>query len=478
MTEQLQESNNLEKIGTERIEISQKSFRQYIFYWIGQQASLLGSSMVSFAIIWWLTITTQSELMLGIASLVNLGPSIFIAPVSGIIADRFNRKILLIIFDSLQATVTLALTLLFLTNNITVTLILLILGFRGIAQAFHSPVHLAITPTMVPTKHLSRMNGLNYLFSGIINIIGPVVGAALLAIPGITIGNILWADIITFGIALIPLLLITIPSVELSEEDKNQSLFRQITGGLRVLNETKGMVPLLVTAMFFNFFSTPLLVLLPLIVNKTFNGTEANYALVTGMANAAIVLGGLLMTFFKGFKRPVVFMLGSTIFMFLCQVSVILIPTNFSGRFWALGGALFLYALPVSVIDVIFMTSIQLLIPQDKLGRALAAVMAITPAIRPLGRFLSGVVAEFIGIPLLLIIASGVGILVILGMWFFTPLRVLDKKIGGLLKSRQKSSSPSSEEAEPDVLKDEFMNKPAKSKGNVEIKSTSNTALD
>ena len=82
---------------------SKKTFRHYLAYWAGQQASLLGSSIVSFAIIWWLTIETQSELMLGIASLVSLGPFVIIAPISGVIADRFSRKTLLITFDALHS---------------------------------------------------------------------------------------------------------------------------------------------------------------------------------------------------------------------------------------------------------------------------------------------------------------------------------------------------------------------------------------
>ncbi len=422
--------NTSEELTSETIENKSK-FKQYLFFFSGQQASLLGSSIVSFAIIWWLTITTQSELMLGIASLVTLGPYIFAAPISGVLTDKYNRKTLLIVFDALQAVITVTLSILFLTDNITIAIIFVILGFRGTAQAFHQPVSMAVTPTMVPSDKLSRINGLSYLLSGVINIIGPVVGAALLAIPGINIGMILWIDVGTFAIAMIPLIFVKIPSVAKKEEElqEKQSFITRVLDGMNALKETKGMLALVFSAMIFNFFSAPLIALLSLFVNKTHMGNEADYALVVGMLQAAIVVGGIIMSFIKGMKKPILFLIISIVFMYACQAALAFIPTDFSGRFWAIGSILFLYALPVSVVDVMFITSIQLLVPKEKLGRAIAAVMAIAPAIRPLGQFLSGLIAEFIGISLIFIIASGIGTIVLLILWFTTPIKALDKEI-------------------------------------------------
>ena len=446
--------NENEELTIEAIE-SKNKFKQYLFYFSGQQASLLGSSIVSFAIIWWLTITTQSELMLGIASLVTLGPYIIAAPISGVLADKYNRKTLLIIFDALQAAVTVTLSILFLTGNITIAIIFVILGVRGTAQAFHQPVSMSVAPTMVPNDKLSRMNGLGYLFSGVINIIGPAVGAALLAIPGINIGMILWIDVGTFAIAMIPLIFIKIPSVAKKEEDlqEKQSFITQVLDGINALRETKGMLALVFGAMIINFFSTPLMALLSLFVNKTHMGNEGDYALVVGMLQAAIVVGGIIMSFLKGMKRPVLFMIMSVVFMYACQAALAFIPTDFGGRFWAIGSILFLFALPISVVDVMFITSIQLLVPKEKLGRAIAAVMAIAPAIRPLGQFLSGVIAEFIGISLIFIIASGIGMVAIVILWFTTPMRALDKEIGrvmseanGFHKKKDKDNETTEEE--------------------------------
>lgn len=423
---------------SEIIDDSKGRFKHFLFFFSGQQISLLGSAIVSFAIIWWLTVTTQSEMMLGIASLVSLGPYIFVAPFSGVIADRFNKKVLLIIIDAFQASATVILAILFLTNNISIAVIIVMLGVRGVAQAFHQPVSMSVTPIMVPKKHFSRINGIGYLVGGIINIVGPAVGAALLAIPGINIGMILWVDVVTFAIALITLLAINIPTVTTEEEEETkvkEPFVAQFTDGFRALKSIKGMVALIFAAMVFNFFMSPLFGLLPLFVNKIHGGTEVEYAIVVGMLQAAIVIGGLVMSFFKGFKKPIFFFLISAIVQAVFQIALTFIPTNFNGRFWTIGALLFVYVLPISIIDISFMTSIQLLIPKEKFGRVIGTIMAITPAIRPLGQFLSGVIAEFVGINWVLIISGILAAASILSFYIFSPIRQLDRTIKGIMES-------------------------------------------
>jgi DHA3 family macrolide efflux protein-like MFS transporter len=430
---QLSETDRVSKDVLEVIDGSKRRFKHFLYFFSGQQISLLGSSIVSFAIIWWLTITTQSEMMLGIASLVSLGPFVFAAPISGVLADRFDRKKMLITIDAFQAVFTITLSILFLTNHNSIAAVLVILGLRGTAQAFHTPISMSIAPTMVPQKHLSRINGLSYLFNGLIYIIGPAIGAALLAIPGINIGMILWADVITFGIALIPLLIISIPKVAqpevVEEEQVKQSFIGQFMEGFNALKVTKGMLALLFGAMAINFLMSPLGALLPLFVNKVHGGTEVSYAIVIGMFQAAIVVGGLLMSLFKGFSKPIIILLLTLLMQVLLQIAIIFIPTTFGGRFWTMGAVLFLYALPFAVIDVSFITSIQLLVPKEKLGRVIATIMMISPAMRPLGQFLSGVIAEFVGINAVLV-GSGVLTVVVFGLiYFLTPLRQLDSAI-------------------------------------------------
>jgi predicted MFS family arabinose efflux permease len=264
----------------------------------------------------------------------------------------------------------------------------------------------------------------------LINIIGPVIGAALLAIPGVNIGNVLWIDVVTFGIALIPLLFIKIPSntTEVASK-KRESFILQMTEGFKALNKTKGMIALIFAAMTINFFSSPFTGLLSLFVNKIHQGNEANYALVIGLFQAGIVIGGLAMSLFKGFKKPIMILMIYVIYQAVCQIVLVFIPTNFTGRFWTIGSIVFLLALPVAVLDVSFITTIQVLIPKDKIGRVMATIMAIAPAMRPLGQFLSGVIAEYTGIKIVFIVSAILSVISFVIIYFTTSIRKLDSKI-------------------------------------------------
>ncbi|MHA1235352.1 MAG: MFS transporter, partial [Promethearchaeota archaeon] len=120
-------------------------------------------------------------------------PMAFLTPIAGVLADRWSRKKIVMLADSFQALTTLWIIILFTLGLATPLVVMLITGLRGIFQAFHVPTVNAITPTMVPKDKLSRMNGLGYLFSSLINVVGPVLGAFLYGLLPISI--ILWIDI-------------------------------------------------------------------------------------------------------------------------------------------------------------------------------------------------------------------------------------------------------------------------------------------
>ena len=174
--------------------------------------------------------------------------------------------------------------------------------------------------------------------------------------------------------------------------------------------------------------------MLPLLVSKIYSGIESDYALVVGMFQSALVIGGLIMSFVKNIKKPVLILMLGIVCMYICQAVIAFIPTNFEARFWIIGIVIFLFALPTAVIDVAFITSIQLLIPKEKLGRVMAAIMAIAPAIRPLGQFLSGIIAEFIGIQMLLIFSSIIGLIIIGFLYRLSPMKLIDEEITRIMK--------------------------------------------
>ena len=107
------------------------TFKRYLLFWAGQIASTLGSSIVQFVIIWWITLQTQSGIYLSLAALVGLVPMIVLSPFVGVLVDRWNRKCMIAIADFSQALATLALILLFWAGAASIWNVLVLLGIRG-----------------------------------------------------------------------------------------------------------------------------------------------------------------------------------------------------------------------------------------------------------------------------------------------------------------------------------------------------------
>jgi len=402
------------------IQADQVTFRSYLFFWSGQLVSLLGSSIAQFVIIWWITLETGSALYLSIALFLGLVPMVILTPFTGVLVDRWSRKALIGIADFLQALVTVVLIFLFWLSSVSIWQVLVLLTLRGIFQAFHSPAVTAIVPLMVPKAKLSRVNGLNYLFTGAVTLIGPVVAALLLAFW--KIHQILWIDAITFIVAVIPLLIITIPSVR-KKQDKS-SFSKDLGEGLAFIKNARGFLPLLMLATLLNFLLTPLSTLLPYYVRFDHLGEVSDLAFVIAFFQGGILAGGLLMSVIKGFKKKTGAIMSSVYIVFLGYALVALTP---SGLFWfmALSGLIMAFCIPVANVSI--QTIIQTVVPLKMQGRVNSVSMALASAATPLGMILSGVIVEFTRTANLFLGCAGLGILVLTLSWFFTDIRHVEK---------------------------------------------------
>ena len=194
--------NELTELSTfEDEQASKIYFRKFLIYWIGQLVSLIGSSVVMFVLIWELTeIAGNNNTILSVSIFVGFIPSIVFLPIAGVISDKYDKRKIIILFDSLQAFFTFILIPIMWFTNLQIWHIFVVNFLRGTCQAFHSPTSFSLTAILVPKDKLSRINGLDYLASGLVNSIGPVIGAFLMIYFATSL--ILWLDGITFFIAL------------------------------------------------------------------------------------------------------------------------------------------------------------------------------------------------------------------------------------------------------------------------------------
>lgn len=396
------------------------TFRNYLFFWIGQTTSLLGSSIAQFVIIWWVTLQTKSAIYLSIAALFGFAPQIVLTPFAGVLADRWSRKKLIGAVDFLQAVATVVLLSLFWLDVVSIWHVLTLLAVRSAFQAFHNPAVTAIMPTMVPKSKLSRMNGLNTFFSGAINLVGPVIAALLLTVW--KIHEILWIDAATFLAALIPLVIISVPSVKRlqSQVPDSPSFSKEFATGLSFIKNARGLVPLLLTATMLNFLLAPLATLLPYYVRVDHFGEAENLAFVMAFFGAGSLGGGLLMSLKKGFRKK---METGVIFIYVVFLGYSIIALTPTGVFWmmALGALILSFAPPV--FNVTIQTVIQTVVPLQMLGRVNSVLIALASAAMPLGIIVSGPLAEYMGTASLYLVCTVGGASVLTLSWFLTDMR-------------------------------------------------------
>lgn len=123
------------------------------------------------------------------------------------LVDRLNRKTVIMLADVCQLLATIGLILVFWLNSASIYVVLVLLTVRGVFQAFHAPAVSAIVPSMVPKDKLSRVNGLEYVLNGTVQLGGPVIAALLLSLAE----QVLWIDPVTFCVAIAILIFIRIP---------------------------------------------------------------------------------------------------------------------------------------------------------------------------------------------------------------------------------------------------------------------------
>ena len=403
---------------------NQKTFRNYIIFWSGQLFSLLGSMVVHFMITWWIQKETGNPFFLALSSFLYFLPMIIATPIAGVLSDRINRKKIIILADSLQAFATFILIILFLMNYIAIWLIFIFIVLRSVFQGFHQPTVSSVIPLMVPKDKLSRINGLNFLFSGLVQLIGPALGATLSLF--LEFQQILWIDIVTFFIALIPLLIIKMPSVvskESATSKKKKSFFKDFKEGLSLLTSVPVLINIIILAMFLNFLIQPLAVLLPYYVNTIHGGNISEYAIVSISLSAGTIFGAVITTIKKKWDRKILSSYIGIAIVLTGYAYLAFIPT---GSFIMMIIGLFLMGINLPIINTIFQTIEQTIVPPDKIGRVMSIDSTLSMMIMPVGVILTGVLSIPLGVNNLFLYSAILGIAITLASYAFTNIRHYD----------------------------------------------------
>ncbi len=168
---------------------------------LSQTVSLFGSSLVQYAILWYITLETQSGIIMMISIVCGFLPGFFISPFAGVWADRFNRKNLIILSDAGIAVSTLTLAILFMAGADALWLLFLMSAVRSLGTGIQVPAVGAFLPQIVPEEKLTRVNAINGTLQSVMTLISPMASAFLLTVAKIE--SIFFVDVFTAAIAIL-----------------------------------------------------------------------------------------------------------------------------------------------------------------------------------------------------------------------------------------------------------------------------------
>lgn len=387
--------------------------------WTGQAASLLGSQLVQFALIWWLTKTTGSATVLATASLVGLIPQVVLGPLVGALVDRWNRRVIMIVADSTIALVTIGLALLFLGDNVQIWQVYLLMFVRGVAGGFHWPAMRASTTLMVPKEHLSRIQGLNQMLQGGMTILSAPLGALLLEV--LPIQGILAIDVGTAMLAIVPLFFIHVPQPERKFEGETSetkpSVWQDMLAGMRYVWSWPALMMVIGMAVVINLLFAPAGSLQPILVTQHFNGEALQLAWMQSSWGVGMFLGGLLLSAWGGFKRRILTTFVGLIVLGAGVVVVGLAPP------WAIGVAVamtFVAGFAIPIVNGPINAVLQASVDPEIQGRVFTLVSSLAMAMSPIGLIIAGPFADAFGVTTWYLM-SGI-VIVLMGVaGFFIP---------------------------------------------------------
>ena len=360
--------------------------RSFFTIWAGQAISLITSAVLQMVIIWYLTDTTGSALVLSMATMVGFLPQAILGTMIGVLVDRWNRKLVMIGADLIIAVAGVVLAVVALMIELPVWVVMVVLFIRSIGTAFHSPALSAATPLLVPEDQLTKCAGYSQSVQSVSYILSPAIAAFLYATWDLNL--IIALDVLGALVACITVTIVAIPKQEIKTEMVQSSIISEAKAGYNILKENKGLFALLWIGAFYCFIYMPINALFPLMSMSYFGGTTTHASIVEIMFAVGMLAGGLLLSTWGGFKKPTISIVTSFIAMGFALIIAGLLPIN--------GFFIFVFCSAIMGFSAPFYSGVQMALIQEKiqpeyLGRVFGLLGSIMSLAMPLGLIVSGI---------------------------------------------------------------------------------------
>jgi DHA3 family macrolide efflux protein-like MFS transporter len=365
--------------------------QKFTLIWFGQLFSLLGTATTRFALLIWAYEQTGQATTTALLGFFSFILYILVSPVAGVLIDRLDRRLVMIVADLGAGTMTLAIFVLYSGGELQIWHLYLAEALTGAFEAFQYPAYAAATTMLVSKEHYGRVSGLRSLADALSQVFAPALAGILLRVVGLQ--GIMLIDIGTFLIGVSPLLFITIPRPkrETPTEAKQNSLWHDVRFGFGYIFARPGLRGLLLIFTGINLAAalTWYAVFSPMILART-GGDELALATAQAAIGLGGVIGGILLSVWGGPKRRIhgVLLLGGISFL----SSDFLLGVGRSIPVWAIAG--FMGSLYIPFIVGCDRAIWQSKVPPAVQGRVFSVQSMFRQLTMPIGYLIAGPLAD------------------------------------------------------------------------------------
>jgi DHA3 family macrolide efflux protein-like MFS transporter len=362
--------------------------------------------VVQYAILWHITLKTQSGAMMTIVTVLAFLPMFFISPFAGVWADRFNRKYVINMADGMVAFVSLLAALLITAGFDSIAILLCCTVIRSFGQGVQAPAVGAFIPDIVPQEQLTKINGFQSSIQSFTNLAAPAVSGAMMAFAPLE--TLFFLDVITaiIGIGIV-LFFVKVPEKEASvngtsaaeaPEQKGTTYFHDLKGGMKYIRKHGYVLRMIILSAIFLFFFAPAAFLTPLQVARSFGSEVWRLSAIEITFSVGMIAGGILIGLWGGFKNRIYTMALSCALCGLLAAGLGLAPDFllYLAIMTALGISLPLWNAPSMVL-------LQTTVEAAFMGRVLSVFTMVSSTMMPLGMVVFGPVADIVSINALLV---------------------------------------------------------------------------
>jgi DHA3 family macrolide efflux protein-like MFS transporter len=372
---------------------------------VGQTITTFGSLLVQYALLWHLTLTTKSGVVLALAAVFGFLPQAIVSIFAGVWADRVNRKVMIIVSDSTIALATLVLAFFMLSGVDDLWLVFLVMAVRSVGAGIQMPAISALIPQIVPTDKLMRVNGINSSVQSSLLIIGPVAAAGIYST--MSLAAILFVDVVTAVIGLSLLATIAVPTLSRAASDDKPSYFTDLREGLKYIfsHDLVRWVMVIYSIVFLLVVAPSNLS--PLMLVRTFGDDVWLLTILELSFGIGMVAGGALMAIFGSKADRLGMMVGTSILF-----GVLAVVMGFTTNLILFYTLFFLIGLAVPAFSTSSMTLLQETVEPERQGRVFGFVGIVMAVAMPIGMAVLGPLADIVSVEILLIATGAITVLI------------------------------------------------------------------